>query len=132
VTVVLTTHDLDEAERVADEVVIIDRGRLVASGPLESLVRDGASEEVRFSAPAAIDTDGLAAYLSLAPSAVTEVAPGEYAVAAAPTPATVAAVTAWLAAHDLPLADLRAGRQRLEDVYLRLTASPTASPRESP
>jgi ABC-2 type transport system ATP-binding protein len=37
-------------------------------------------------------------------------------------PATVAALTAWLAEHDLPLADLRAGRQRLEDVFLRLTA----------
>ena len=37
-------------------------------------------------------------------------------------PATVAALTAWLAERDLPLADLRAGRQRLEDVFLRLTA----------
>jgi ABC-2 type transport system ATP-binding protein len=33
----------------------------------------------------------------------------------------VAAITAWLAEHDLPLADLRAGRERLEDVFLRLT-----------
>jgi hypothetical protein len=39
-----------------------------------------------------------------------------------PTPANVAALTAWLAEHELPLADLRAGRQRLEDVFLRLTA----------
>jgi len=31
-------------------------------------------------------------------------------------------LTAWLAEHDLPLLDLRAGRQRLEDVFLRLTA----------
>jgi len=35
----------------------------------------------------------------------------------------VAALTAWLAEHDLPLADLRAGRQSLEDVFLRLTRS---------
>ena len=54
-------------------------------------------------------------------SPVTEESPGEYRVAAAPTPATVAALTAWLAEHDLPLADLRAGRQSLEDVFLRLT-----------
>jgi ABC-2 type transport system ATP-binding protein len=53
---------------------------------------------------------------------VTETAPGEYRVGVAPTPAAVAALTAWLAEHDLPLADLRAGRQRLEDVFLRLTA----------
>jgi ABC-2 type transport system ATP-binding protein len=39
----------------------------------------------------------------------------------APEPAVVAALTAWLAENSLPLADLRAGRQRLEDVFLRLT-----------
>ena len=50
------------------------------------------------------------------------VARASTASTAAPTPATVAALTAWLAEHDLPLADLRAGRQRLEDVFLRLTA----------
>ncbi len=47
--------------------------------------------------------------------------PGEYVVAAPARPALVAAVTAWLAERDLPLADLRAGRERLEDVFLRLT-----------
>ena len=54
--------------------------------------------------------------------------PGEYVVAAAGSPALVAALTAWLAAEDLPLADLRAGRQRLEDVFLRLVADPVPSP----
>ncbi|HKE76582.1 MAG TPA: ABC transporter ATP-binding protein [Acidimicrobiales bacterium] len=132
VTVVLTTHDLDEAERVADKVVIVDRGRLVAEGPLEALVREGASEEVRFAAPPAIDTDSLAAYVGLPAKAVTEVAPGDYAVATPPTPTTIAAITAWLAERDLPLADLRAGRQRLEDVYLRLTSSPATEPTGDP
>jgi ABC-2 type transport system ATP-binding protein len=53
---------------------------------------------------------------------VEEVTPGEYRVRAAAAPATVAALTAWLAERDLPLADLRAGRQTLEDVFLRLTS----------
>jgi ABC-2 type transport system ATP-binding protein len=39
----------------------------------------------------------------------------------APTPANVAAVTAWLAERGARLGDLRAGRRRLEDVFLRLT-----------
>jgi ABC-2 type transport system ATP-binding protein len=52
---------------------------------------------------------------------VRQASEGEYVVEAAPEPATIAALTAWLAEHDLPLADLRAGRQRLEDVFLRLT-----------
>jgi ABC-2 type transport system ATP-binding protein len=121
VTVLLTTHDLDEAERVADRVVIIDRARLVAEGPLEALMRGpAAGEAVRFAAPPGIDTEALATRLDGA--AVVETGPGEYEVQAAPTPATVAAITAWLAECDLPLGDLRAGRQRLEDVFLRLTA----------
>jgi ABC-2 type transport system ATP-binding protein len=121
VTVLLTTHDLDEAERVADRVVIIDRTRLVAEGPLEEIMRGpAAGESVRFAAPPGIDTVALSARLDGA--AVAETGPGEYEVQAAPTPATVAAITAWLAEQDLPLGDLRAGRQRLEDVFLRLTS----------
>src|SRR3546814_8617036 len=59
---------------------------------------------------------------------VLEDRPGEYVVRAEGTPALVAALTAWLAERDLPLADLRAGRQRLEDVFLRLIADQPASP----
>jgi ABC-2 type transport system ATP-binding protein len=122
VTVLLTTHDLDEAERVADRVVIVVRGRLVADGTVDELTRTPeGDEQVRFRAPAGLDRHSLATHLGGV--AVSETAPGEYAVAAAPEPRTVAAITAWLADHDLPLADLRAGRQRLEDVYLRLTGA---------
>jgi ABC-2 type transport system ATP-binding protein len=121
VTVLLTTHDLDEAERVADRVVIIDRARLVAEGPLEEIMGGpAAGDSVRFAASPGIDTEALSARLDGA--AVAETGPGEYEVEAAPTPATVAAITAWLAERDLPLGDLRAGRQRLEDVFLRLTS----------
>jgi ABC-2 type transport system ATP-binding protein len=126
VTVLLTTHDLDEAERVADDVVIVDRGRLIARGTLSELVgAPGAGDRVRFSAPPGLDAAALAAHLDGA--AVVETAPGSYEVAAAPTPATVAALTAWLAERDLPLADLHAGRQRLEDVFLRLTSEASAT-----
>jgi ABC-2 type transport system ATP-binding protein len=128
VTVLLTTHDIDEAERVADRVVIIDRARLVAEGPLEEIMRGpAAGESVRFAAPPGIDTEALSARLDGA--AVAETGPGEYEVEAAPTPATVAAITAWLAERDLPLGDLRAGRQRLEDVFLRLTSGATGAGR---
>jgi ABC-2 type transport system ATP-binding protein len=121
VTVVLTTHDLDEAEKLADHVVILDRGRVVAAGSPASLMTSAAPDEVRFGAPPGLDVAALSARLGVA---VTAVSRGEYLVAASGTPALVAALTAWLAEHDLPLADLRAGRQRLEDVFLRLTAEP--------
>ena len=79
----------------------------------------GADEVVRFGAPAGLDVDGLGA--AVGGVTVIEERPGEYVVAAAGSPPLVASLTAWLATHDLPLADLRAGRQSLEDVFLRLT-----------
>ncbi|MEX2294317.1 MAG: ABC transporter ATP-binding protein [Acidimicrobiales bacterium] len=121
VTVVLTTHDLDEAEKLADHVVILDHGKVVAAGSPASLMSDATTNEVRFGAPAGLDVTALGQRIG---AAVTAVTAGEYAVAAAGSPALVAALTAWLAEHDLPLADLRAGRQRLEDVFLRLVAEP--------
>src|SRR5947209_5030545 len=120
VCVLLTTHDLEDAERLADRVLIIDHGRLVAGGTPAELMTASAGDEIRFGAPSGLDVAALGGRVG---AAVEEVTPGEYRVAAAATPATVAALTAWLAEQDLPLADLRAGRQTLEDVFLRLTSS---------
>ena len=124
VTVVLTTHDLDEAERLADHVAIIDHGRLVAEGAPRVLREAAGGDEIRFGAAAGLDVDALALALG---APVEEVTPGEYRVAGTASPATVAALTSWLAAHDLSLADLRAGRHRLEDVFLRLTDRSTTT-----
>ena len=118
VCVVLTTHDLDEAESLADRLVIIDRGRLVADGTPEALVSDAGRDHLRFGAAAGLDVAELSARVG---ATAAEESPGEYRVDAAPTPQLVAAVTAWLAEHDQQLADLRAERQRLEDVFRRLT-----------
>jgi ABC-2 type transport system ATP-binding protein len=119
VTVLLTTHDLDEAEKLADHVVILDHGKVVAAGSPAELMRQTAPDEVRFGAPPSLDVADLGTRIG---ATVTETTAGEYLVAASGTPALVAALTAWLAERDLPLADLRVGRQRLEDVFLRLTS----------
>ncbi len=117
-TVFLTTHDLVEAEQLADKVLIIDRGRLVADGSPAELMSGAAAEHLHFGAVAGLDVDDLGSAIG---ATVLEVSPGEYQVQHTPTPELVASVTAWLAGRDLPLADLRAGRQRLEDVFRRLT-----------
>ncbi|MCU1344571.1 MAG: transporter [Acidimicrobiia bacterium] len=123
--VMLTTHELEEAERLADYVVIVDRGRLVAAGTPSELMRSGSGDRIRFGAPAGLDVAALGAAVG---ASVVETAPGDYEVQRAATPQAVADVTAWLAEHNLPLADLRAGRESLEDVFLRLTG-PGSEPR---
>ena len=50
VTVVLTTHYMEEAERLADQVVVVDGGRVVALGSPADLTRDGADGQLRFTA----------------------------------------------------------------------------------
>jgi ABC-2 type transport system ATP-binding protein len=123
--VLLTTHELDEADRLADRVVIVDRGRCVAAGSPAELRSQAATAEIRFGTTPALDISSLGIALG---GRVLEVSPGEYVAHVAPTPAAVARVTAWLAERDLPLADLRAGRQSLEDVFLRLTAPTETAP----
>ncbi|MHB8506797.1 MAG: ABC transporter ATP-binding protein, partial [Acidimicrobiales bacterium] len=60
VCVVLTTHELEEAERLADRLVIIDRGRVVAAGTPAELVTAGVGRSIRFGAPPGIDVVALA------------------------------------------------------------------------
>ena len=117
--VVLTTHYLEEAEKLADRVVILDHGHMVADGSPAQLMSASVADEIRFGAPPGLDTADLGQRLG---SNVVESTPGEYIAATSPTPRHVADLASWLAEHDLPLADLRAGRQTLEDVFMRLTS----------
>ena len=118
--VLVTTHDLDEAEKLADRVVIIDRGRVVADGHAGRAALAGLDRRDPLRRPAGARRRRRWARPSARRSRRRR--PASTWSHGAPTPANVAALTAWLAEHDLPLADLRAGRQRLEDVFLRLTA----------
>jgi len=124
VTVLLTTHDMDEAERLADHVVIVDDGRIVAEGAPADLARSGAAAEIRFGAPPGLDVASIGAAVA---GPVVEERVGEYLVGVAASPANLARLTSWLAEHDVAVADIRAGRHRLEDVFLRLTSQPSAA-----
>ena len=120
VTVVLTTHYMEEAERLADQVVVIDGGRAVAAGTPAELTRDGADGQLRFAAPPGLDLLALAAALP-ASVVVSAPRPGEYLVSGTVDPHLLAAVTAWCAAHGILAEDLRVQRRSLEDVFLDLT-----------
>lgn len=116
----LTTHELDQAQRLADRIVIIDSGRLVASGTPEELTRATASSGIRFSAEPDLDLTYLVIILG---AQIEEVAPGEYLAATTPTPDAVAKLTTWMAERQIMLGEVRAGRHRLEDVFDRLTSN---------
>jgi ABC-2 type transport system ATP-binding protein len=121
VTVVLTTHGMDEAEQLCDRLAIVDHGRLVALGTPTELTSAAAGDETRFSCAPGIDIVALAAALDLAPGAVSETRSGEYLIASEATPALVADLAIWLRDAGIRLGELQAGRRSLEEVFLRLT-----------
>jgi ABC-2 type transport system ATP-binding protein len=120
VTVILTTHFMEEAERLADGVAILDHGQLVAAGtPAELTGSDG---QLRFRAQPGLSTDSL---LSALPggTAAKESPEGFYVieVQGRVDPQLLAAVTAWCAEHGVLAKDLRVESRTLEDVFLELT-----------
>jgi len=117
VTVVLSTHFMDEAEQLADQVVVVDRGRVVATGSPRELTASGAQSTLRFSGPTAEEAALLQAELP-AGSRVREVGFGEYVVDGDLDPQLLATVTSWCAALGvMPEVEKRT----LEDVFLELT-----------
>ena len=122
VSVVLTTHLLDEAERLADDVVVIDSGHVVAAGTVQELTSAGAVGQLRFRSRPGLDLTQLLAALP-AECTAGESPQGHYLIEAphAIDPQLLAAVTAWCATHDAMAADLRVEQRTLEDVFLELT-----------
>jgi ABC-2 type transport system ATP-binding protein len=118
-TVVLTTHLIDEAERLSDRVAIIDRGRLVALGSPGELTSGASSEQVVLSVAARLDPMELAA-LPAARDA-REVRPGEYVLRTDAPADLLVELATWLRARSILPRELRVGHGTLEDVFLRLT-----------
>jgi ABC-2 type transport system ATP-binding protein len=115
--VILATHELDEAERVADRVVIFDQGEVIADGTLAELRRG--HDEIRFHSSPDLDLRAMAEAIGFV---VSRVGADEYVVDAPPHPRLMATLAGWLGDQGHPLHDVRAGAQRLEDVFRRLTA----------
>ena len=124
VTVLLSTHLIDEAESLSDDIAVISRGRCVVQGPVEALT-SGSAEGVTFEAAAHLDLDGLLHALPEKCGA-REVSPGHYRVDGAADPQVLATITAWCAQHGVMPRSLRTGHTTLEDVYWQLTSDKDA------
>ena len=120
VTVVLSTHYLDEAEQLADRVIVIDHGQVIASGSPAELSARGSENTMRFAARPGLDVHHLRAALPLG-SQVEERTPGAYVVRGAVDPALIATLTAWCAAQGVLAQSLSVEHRTLEDVFLDLT-----------
>jgi ABC-2 type transport system ATP-binding protein len=123
VTVVLTTHYLEEAERLADQVHIIDRGRLVASGSPFELTRGGGTATIRLvvtqpfppEAPESLQR-------ALGPETQVHVVNELSLLITGPADATtLGKVSAWCEENDVLPESLSLSQRTLEDVFLELT-----------
>ncbi len=115
-TVILTTHYMEEAEALADQVAIIASGKIVAHGPPASLGgRDQGAATIRFQLPAGLTPADL-------PVAVV----GDGPSVELQTDRELEALyelTRWALEHEVRLAGLTVSRHTLEDVYLQLTGA---------
>lgn len=122
VTVVLTTHYLEEAERLADQVHIIDHGRMIASGSPLELTRGGtATIRLVVTKPFPEDApSSLAARLGPGVE-VTAISDVSMLITGQADGGTLAVVSRWCEEYDVVPESLNLGRRTLEDVFLEIT-----------
>jgi ABC-2 type transport system ATP-binding protein len=117
-TIVLTTHYMEEAERLADRIAVISSGEIIAAGTPQTLgARELMDAQVSFTLPAGIDLADLPASLEAPVSAEDRVV----RLRAADPVSSLFVLTRWAIEHELNLPDLDVRRPSLEDVYLQLT-----------
>jgi ABC-2 type transport system ATP-binding protein len=118
-TVFLTTHYMEEAERLCDRVAIIDYGQIIATDRPQELVTQNFREEaIEFDLAHRIEKEELSG-LAGATNVVME--NGKVTVYSTLVPATISALLELAKKKDIQLTDLRVHRATLEDVFLKLT-----------
>jgi ABC-2 type transport system ATP-binding protein len=119
--VLLTTHLMEEAEALADHVVIIDKGTVAAEGSPAELTASAVDDQrLTFHARAALPLDLLITALPEGCTAI-EITPGAYQVRGPISPQVVSTVTAWCAQQGVLADAMQVAKRSLEDVFLDLT-----------
>ncbi len=118
VAVLLTTHELNEAERLADNVAVVDEGRIVAEGTPSELRERFGKQTVAFRTSAAIDVASFSQRLGLS---VTAMGDNRYKLGEEAPASVVGSITTLLAEDGVDLIEMNAGRGSLEDVFLEIT-----------
>ena len=117
-TIVLTTHYIDEAQALADNVVVIAAGRVVAEGPPAVITAAQHSlATVSFLLPDGVSVGDLPVRATVSAGGLVEIT-----LAPADEVPVVHRLTGWALERGLPLQDLRVSRAGLEDAYLALVA----------
>jgi ABC-2 type transport system ATP-binding protein len=120
-TIVLTTHYMEEAERLADRIAVLSHGEIVATGMPQTLgARELMDAQVSFTLPDGVTYEEL-------PASLEAPAPGGDRLVRMRTADPVSSLfvlSRWAVEHDLKLPDLEVRRPSLEDVYLQLTDTP--------
>jgi ABC-2 type transport system ATP-binding protein len=120
VTVFLTTHFMDEAEQLADRVMVISGGLIVAEGTPGTLGgRERAAAQIRFSLPTGIAVKDLPVPVR---EAVVADDSGKVLLRTASPVRVLGPLISWAEGYGADLADLEVRRPSLEDIYLSLTS----------
>ena len=119
-TILLTTHYLEEAEELCDQIAIINHGRMVVCDTTQNLLRrlDNKSVVFQLSAPLTAVPEALKKFHA------TLAKPDELHIAYRPSSLAMGEILEAVRTAAVPVADMRTEEVDLEDIFLQLTRAP--------
>jgi ABC-2 type transport system ATP-binding protein len=127
-TLLLTTQYLEEADRLADDIVVVDHGKVIARGDARSLKRQVGGDQLRVVVASANDLDAVAAIVERVAGVAPAVDRGARSVVAPASGtsgvASIGTLADALGEADVAVEDLGLTQPTLDDVFLTLTGRP--------